>query len=169
MERSVVNLNSYNGAKAGMDGIDKDEIARIIYEATKDTPIGRKEAKEKQIAAMQAEEAQRRVRALERSPFFYQAITKAALNRIMKKFIPVDLSRTWLHIDMDMFYAAVEIRDKPELAAIPFVVAGAIVTTSNYIARKFGIRSAMPTFVARKLCPDLTVIRPHFGKYYVYS
>lgn len=67
-----------------------------------------------------------------------------------------ELSRTWAHIDMDMFYAAVEIRDEPELANVPLAVGGlSMISTANYIARNYGVRSAMPGFIAKKLCPDL--------------
>ncbi len=67
-----------------------------------------------------------------------------------------DLTRTWFHIDMDMFYAAVEIRDRPELADKPVAVGNlSMISTANYVARKFGIRSAMPGFIAKELCPDL--------------
>ena len=79
-----------------------------------------------------------------------------------------ETSRIWMHIDMDMFYAAVEIRDNPSLADKP-VAAGSIgmVATSNYIARKFGVRSAMPGFVALKLCANLVFVEPDHQKYSV--
>ena len=65
-----------------------------------------------------------------------------------------------IHVDMDCFYASVEIRDKPEYINKPVAVAGhsesrGVVTTCNYIARKFGVRSAMPSITAKKLCPDI--------------
>jgi hypothetical protein len=67
-----------------------------------------------------------------------------------------DLSRNWVHIDMDSFYASVEIRDRPDLADKPVAVGGmSMISTSNYVARKFGVRSAMPGFIAVKLCPQL--------------
>ncbi len=62
-----------------------------------------------------------------------------------------------LHIDMDAFYASVEIQDNPKLKGKPVIVGGSedhgIVTTANYEARKFGVHSAMPIFMAKKLCP----------------
>lgn len=65
-----------------------------------------------------------------------------------------ELSRTWAHIDMDMFYAAVEIRDSPELANVPLAIGNeSMISTANYVARKYGVRSAMPGFIAKKLCP----------------
>jgi len=57
---------------------------------------------------------------------------------------------------MDMFYAAVEIRDRPELATVPIAVGNMqMISTANYIARKFGVRSAMPGYLAVQLCPEL--------------
>lgn len=74
------------------------------------------------------------------------------------------------HIDCDAFYAAVEKRDRPELVDSPLIVGGGrrgVVTTACYIARSFGVRSAMPMFKAMDLCPDAVVIRPEMAKYAV--
>ncbi len=72
--------------------------------------------------------------------------------------------RKIIHIDMDCFYAAIEMRDFPELANKPIAVAGAadrrgVIATCNYAARAYGVRSAMPTAQALKLCRHL-VLRP---------
>jgi len=76
------------------------------------------------------------------------------------------LERTWIHVDMDMFYAAVEIRDRPELATVPLAIGSdAMISTANYEARKYGVRSAMPGFIARKLCPGLVFVGCNFEKY----
>jgi DNA polymerase IV len=72
------------------------------------------------------------------------------------------------HIDCDAFYASVEKRDRPELAATPVIVGGGVrgvVTAACYVARMYGVRSAMPMFKALKACPDAVVIRPDFAKY----
>jgi DNA polymerase-4 len=72
------------------------------------------------------------------------------------------------HLDCDAFYASVEKRDRPELREEPLIVGGGkrgVVTTCCYIARIYGVRSAMPMFQALKLCPQATVIRPEFSKY----
>ena len=77
-----------------------------------------------------------------------------------------DLSRTWLHIDMDMFYAAVEIRDNPALADLPIGVGSdQMIATSNYVARRYGVRAAMPGFIGKQLCPKLILIPCNFRKY----
>ena len=72
------------------------------------------------------------------------------------------------HIDCDAFYASVEKRDRPELAGRPVIVGGGtrgVVSAACYIARIYGVRSAMPMFKALQACPDAVVIRPDFAKY----
>jgi DNA polymerase-4 len=72
------------------------------------------------------------------------------------------------HIDCDAFYASVEKRDNPSLRDQPVIVGGGVrgvVTTCCYIARMSGVRSAMPMFKARRLCPDAVIVRPNFAKY----
>ena len=67
-----------------------------------------------------------------------------------------DLTRSWAHFDMDAFFAAVEIRDNPALGSVPMAVGGlGMISTANYAARAFGVRSAMPGFIARRLCPQV--------------
>ncbi len=70
---------------------------------------------------------------------------------------------------MDCFYAAVEMRDRPELARVPLAVGGTsargVVCTCNYRARAFGVHSAMPNFMALQRCPDLVFVRPRFDHY----
>ncbi len=74
-----------------------------------------------------------------------------------------------IHLDMDCFYAAVEMRERPELAGLPIAVGGGsrrgVVTTCNYEARKFGVRSAMPGFLARERCPQLVFLPVRFELY----
>jgi DNA polymerase IV len=72
------------------------------------------------------------------------------------------------HIDCDAFYATIEKRDDPALAAEPVIVGGGhrgVVATACYVARTFGVKSAMPMFEALRLCPHARVIRPNMEKY----
>ncbi|MDR0805603.1 MAG: DNA polymerase IV [Enterobacteriaceae bacterium] len=78
--------------------------------------------------------------------------------------------RKIIHIDMDCFYAAVEMRDNPSLANIPIVVGGrrehrGVVSTANYIARRYGVHSAMPISQAIKLCPNLKILSGRMDVY----
>ena len=72
------------------------------------------------------------------------------------------------HLDCDAFYASVEKRDRPELRDLPVIVGGGhrgVVATGCYVARQYGVGSAMPMFKALKACPDAVVIKPDFAKY----
>lgn len=76
------------------------------------------------------------------------------------------LKRTWIHVDMDAFYAAVEMRDDPSLKEKPIAVGDKnMIMTTNYAARKFGVRSGVPGFIGKKLCPELIFIKPNQAKY----
>jgi len=72
------------------------------------------------------------------------------------------------HMDCDAFYAAVEKRDHPEYAARPVIIGGqnrGVVSTACYIARMSGVRSAMPMYKAKKLCPDAVILPPNMKRY----
>lgn len=81
----------------------------------------------------------------------------------------VKMERVILHVDMDAFFAAVEVMDNPTLKGKPVIVGGTsergVVATCSYEARKFGVRSAMPTYIAKEKCPHGIFIHPRHYRY----
>ena len=142
----------------------------MIYEASKDSDYYKREQLRSEQATSRAKEMMKKITTYktQNSGRLYDKAKKeaqlflASLEHPDSRF----LSRTWIHIDMDMYYAAVEIRDRPELAKIPLAIGSdSMISTANYEARKYGVRSAMPGFIARKLCPNLMFIPCNFNKY----
>jgi DNA polymerase-4 len=87
---------------------------------------------------------------------------------------PIDDPRaTILHLDLDAFFASVELLERPELRGLPVIVGGrggrSVVTAATYEARKYGVNSAMPMSVALRRCPKAIVLEPHFERYRHFS
>ncbi|XP_039585954.1 DNA polymerase kappa [Passer montanus] len=153
-----------NDNKAGMQGLDKEKINKIIMEATKGSKFYENELKKDQQVNQRIEK-------------MMQLKEKITAQQLLKAQMQVDrlvieleqnrnLSSTIVHIDMDAFYAAVEMRDNPELKKKPIAVGSmSMLSTSNYHARRFGVRAAMPGFIAKRLCPHLTIVPLNFEKY----
>jgi len=84
-----------------------------------------------------------------------------------------DLTATILHVDMDAFYASVELLQRPDLVGKPVIVghpsARSVVTAATYEARKYGVNSAMSMALALRRCPQAVVLEPHFEEYTRYS
>ncbi|KAM9252783.1 DNA polymerase kappa [Dugong dugon] len=153
-----------NDNKAGMDGLDKEKINKIIMEATKGSRFYENELKkEKQvnqrIKNMMQQKAQVTSQQLRKAQL---QVDRFAIDLEQSR----DLNNAIVHIDMDAFYAAVEMRDNPELRNKPIAVGSmSMLSTSNYHARRFGVRAAMPGFIAKRLCPQLIIVPPNFDKY----
>ncbi|XP_054138600.1 DNA polymerase kappa [Melozone crissalis] len=153
-----------NDNKAGMQGLDKEKINKIIMEATKGSKFYENELKKDQQVNQRIEKMMQL-----KEKITAQQLLKAQM-QVDKLVIELEqnrnLSSTIVHIDMDAFYAAVEMRDNPELKEKPIAVGSmSMLSTSNYHARRFGVRAAMPGFIAKRLCPHLTIVPLNFEKY----
>ena len=146
----------FTHAKAGMEDVDREKIKRLVHEMSKDSAFfveqQRRDAKVEQrvfeyqqrlerLGAAEVASAERRAEAL---------LSKLDAQRC--------LERTWACVDMDAFFAACEELEDPSLRGLPFAVGGVgMISTASYAARRFGVRSAMPGFIAIKLCKEFGV------------
>ncbi|KAK3367462.1 hypothetical protein B0H63DRAFT_515324 [Podospora didyma] len=149
--------------KAGQDSVDQSKVSEIIYNASKGSKyFNREEARDKSLTA-KIEQILTKKQRLEKLDLSQDL--RAADNLIAQLESERDLTQHIIHMDCDAFYAAVELLDRPELKDLPFAVGGGVLTTCNYVARKFGCRSGMAGFVAKKLCPELVLLPLNFDKY----
>ncbi|KAK4848646.1 hypothetical protein QYF36_015555 [Acer negundo] len=158
----------YTNAKAGMDGVDKEKVQRVVYEMSKGSKYFENEERKEAFIRQKIEHM--RVRCAKLTAADLSHYQKVADKRVSELEVRRDLSRNWLHVDMDAFYAAVETLSDPSLKGKPVAVGGmSMISTANYEARKFGVRAAMPGFIACKLCPELIFVPTDFKKYNYYS
>ena len=153
--------------KSGQDGVDQSKVSEIIYNASKGSKyFNNEENKDKNLTVKinRILAKKRELQRIEAQGGLKQDVKKAE-EYIAELEYGRDLSQAVVHIDCDAFYAAVEELDRPELKELPFAVGMGVLTTCNYVARKFGCRSGMAGFVADKLCPDLIHLPLNFEKY----
>ncbi|KAM0459908.1 hypothetical protein ACHAPV_000157 [Trichoderma viride] len=149
--------------KAGQDKVDQSKVSEIIYNASKGSKFFSREEFRDKILTKKIDQILSRKKKLEK-----QDLTRDLRNadRLLAELeLSRDLTQHIVHLDCDAFFAAVELLDRPELKDIPFAVGGGVLTTCNYVARQFGCRSGMASFVAKKLCPQLVLIKQNYHKY----
>jgi DNA polymerase kappa len=139
------------------------QVSEIIYNSSKGSKFFNREEEKDHILTKKIEQILEKKRRLEKLDL------SRDLRHVDQLIIQLeatrDLTQHIVHVDCDAFYAAVEQLDRPELKDVPFAVGGGVLTTCNYLARKFGCRSGMAGFVAKKLCPELLLIPLNFDKY----
>ena len=149
-------------AKAGMNYVDKEKVAKVVEEMSRGSKYYTN-AQQRDERLYQKITQMKEIKINSSDLQQYQRFMDNYRIKIESERI---LSRIWIVIDMDAFFANVEERDNPSLAGKPFAVGGmGMISTASYEARKYGIRSAQPGFIAKELCPQLIFVSPDFSKY----
>lgn len=150
--------------KAGMDEADKAKQAQIIYEMSKESSFFKHAQEQDDKTHLKIIKMKEKIEAITSTQ--HAALVRRTHHDIETLEKRRNFGNTCVVIDMDMFFAAVAIRDRPHLAHLPVAVGGSsMISTTNYVARKYGVRSAMPGFIGKKLCPELVFV-PHEGEKY---
>ncbi|XP_041369519.1 DNA polymerase kappa-like [Gigantopelta aegis] len=153
-----------NDNKAGMEGLDKEKINKIIFDASKGSKYFENERKKEEQLSRRIKEQSERMKRITDSAIQQAAVEADKLLEELESSRKLD--RVIVHVDMDAYYAAVEMRDNPSLRDKPIAVGGnSMLSTSNYHARRFGVRAAMPGFIGKKLCPELIIVKANFKQY----
>ncbi|TGZ58268.1 hypothetical protein CRM22_009730 [Opisthorchis felineus] len=154
----------YSTNKAGMNGLDKATILQIILENSKGSKFYENELRRERLLQQQIE---RKLAQIKTFTSTMLSLGETEADSVLKSIETKRcFSRCIMHLDMDAFYASVEIRDQPELRFHPVAVgSNSMLSTSNYIARRFGVRPGLPGFLGKKLCPDLRIVPPDFARY----
>jgi DNA polymerase kappa len=160
--------------KAGLSSVNTEEVERILSNNSQESLFSAASNKSQEELNKKIQKRKQRVeeiRGEDLQPGLLCAMRIQSVTSHVDRYCKVlesqrHLDETWFHIDMDQFFCACEARDDPSLVGIPFAVGdSSMLSTSSYEARKFGVRSAMPGFQARKLCPELKIIPPNMAKY----
>lgn len=138
-------------------------MSEVIYNASKGSRFFNHEQDRDRNLTLKIERILKQKAHLETLDLSYEL--RRADEYIAQLELSRDLSQHVIHVDCDAFFAAVEELDRPELKSVPMAVGKGVLTTCNYLARKFGVRSGMASFVAKKLCPQLVLLPQNYEKY----
>ncbi|KAJ7783089.1 IMS-domain-containing protein [Mycena metata] len=152
------------GPSTGKAGLAKDQedINRIIADVSKGSRFYENEKKKDKELTKKIEHILHLRDELTQRPGVDLLKIEASLRKLESER---DLSQTIVHFDLDSFFASVEVLNDPTLAGKPFIVGGSVVSTASYEARKYGVRSGMASFIAKKLCPQLISISHGYSDY----
>ncbi|MEN2497966.1 MAG: hypothetical protein MHMPM18_002299 [Marteilia pararefringens] len=163
-----------NDLKAGMQNVDKQRAEQIIAELSANSKFTiRERRREQKCAAHIVKLRQFLSTRLPQQLEAAEASGEELAERLLKQHSDCSddsgeksSGRFIVHLDLDAFYAAVETRDNEQFRHLPMAVGSQqMLSTSNYAARTFGVRSAMPGYIAKALCPELIIVPPDFAKY----
>ncbi|UZJ54632.1 hypothetical protein CBS101457_003952 [Exobasidium rhododendri] len=157
-----------SSAKAGL-GHNQEEINRRIYEASKGSKFFENEKRSDERTTVQIEKMLRlrdeKLRMVPQGCEAWKMYERKIDDRAIQLEASRDFSRVILHADMDMFYAAVELKREPSLKGKAFGVGSGVLVTASYEARQFGVRSGMASHIALALCPHLIIVKNDMASY----
>ncbi|CAG2174420.1 unnamed protein product, partial [Oppiella nova] len=158
---TIMNLNDM---KAGMQGLDSDRINQMIFEWSNGSHFHSFQTKRQKRIDNEIQYMKTRLSRM--TEWQRMQCLKEADSAVSRLEAQRSMTRVIVHIDLDMFFAAVETKLRPELVGKPMAVGGdMMLATSNYEARKYGIRPGMPGALAKRLCPQLIIISHSSGSY----
>ncbi|KAH9260123.1 hypothetical protein BASA81_001898 [Batrachochytrium salamandrivorans] len=154
---------AFTAQKAGMEQVDKERVNRIIEQASLGNPYYEKAKRDDLQTRERAQELKLKAQQLTGKDL---SVAQHVVNKRVLELEPLAVTnRVFVMVDMDQFYVGVEMRDHPELMNKPVAVGKRLISTANYVARRFGVRSAMPEFIARRLCPELICVDHRMDAY----
>jgi DNA polymerase kappa len=152
--------------KAGINSDALERAKQIIETASKHSEYYKCEEEAKMELMDKVAKYKERVEETKLDKKLWEKFEAKAARKIESIARELDFSRTWIHFDMDAFYAACEIRDEPSLAEVPLAIEDKnMIMTTNYKAREYGVRSGIPAFIGKRLCPKILFMKPDFPKY----
>ncbi|KAJ7497255.1 DNA/RNA polymerase [Mycena latifolia] len=138
---------------------DQADINRIIADVSKGSKFYENEKKKDRELTKKIEQMLHLRDELTKKSGVDMQKVEASVDQLLRKLESQrDLSQIIVHFDLDSFFASVEVLNDPTLAGKPFAVGHTVVSTASYEARKYGVRSGMASFIAKKLCPDLMMV-----------
>ncbi|KPA85344.1 putative DNA polymerase kappa [Leptomonas pyrrhocoris] len=164
----------FDNTKAGLQAVDKEKTEALIREISKDSSFYQNEERK-------AKNRQRHVEALLVKTRHYEANVEGrpdVFRKVQREVADLEATieshrefdHVYVHMDMDMFFAAVEMKKNPHYASLPLGIGGmGMLSTTNYVARQYGVRSGMPGFIGLRLCPELIIVPSDFPAYRVES
>ena len=167
--KDYMHLFHYGDNKSGMAGVDKNKQAQVIYENSVGSSFFNNQLKQDERLNEQLRLLHLKLASVSEGEVEGCKVEAARVLRDLER--RRDLTPLKVVIDLDSFFVTVEINDQPnpeELRLKPVAVGGGnggVCCTANYVARSFGVRSAMPSFLAKKLCPQLIFLPLNFDKY----
>lgn len=154
---------TFDNTKAGLQEVDKEKTEALIAEISKGSSFYDNEKKKLKIREEKVKKLLEKKKQFDpwkkMYPLKYEKLVREIDEKEKQREQERYHNRIFAHLDMDMFYAAVEEKNNPHLKEVPLGVGSmGMLSTTNYIARQYGVRAGMPGFIGLKLCPQLVIV-----------